>query len=133
MRAPRRFVMQLRAAAYQEIPPANGEESLEFVDVVPPTLPQDDMLVFAERQLQKPLGERGDPPGCEQLSGKPARRRTYVKKLFRGTCASDCRARGSAQPPGALPFASSRPSKARTGPRHTPCRSCANNAGHIVN
>ena len=80
MRAPRRFVMQLRAAACQEIPPANGEESLEFVDVVPSTLPQDDMLVFAERQLQKPLGERGDPPGCEQLSGKPARHRTYVKK-----------------------------------------------------
>ena len=73
-------MMQLRAAACQEIPRANGEESLEFVDVIPSALPQDDMFVFAERQLQKPLGERGDPPGCKQLSGKPARHCKYVKK-----------------------------------------------------
>ena len=53
--------------------------SLEFLVFPGLVFPELHVLVLAERQLQKPLGKRGDPPGCEQLSGL-ARTTGYTEK-----------------------------------------------------
>ena len=63
--APLRFMMQLRAAPNQRIPP-RLRGSLEFVvDAITHALPEDDVFIFSKRQFQKAFGDRGDPPRCE--------------------------------------------------------------------
>ena len=77
----RMFMRQLRAAASRDIPREKGE-SFDFVDLGPRALPEDDMFVFAERQLQKPLGDRIRPPGREQIKRRGPRDKARSKRIM---------------------------------------------------
>ena len=57
-------------------------KSFDFVDLGPRALPEDDVLVFPERQFQKPFGDRIDSPGREQVKRRGSRVKARNKHIM---------------------------------------------------